>query len=559
VQEVLEHEDFNNACDACGSRDLQVTGWSEVVRINLLPVRPDMFDPAGLARALRGFLGIETGMPSYEFGRSGFDCRVAAGMEAIRPFIGACVVRGLALDEEGLKMLMKMQENLHWALGRDRRRASIGVYDLDTLQPGFEFRPVEPDGVRFVPLFGMPGSQSSAVCREPVTPKEILAAHPKGRAYAYLLAGMSRYPLLVDSAGTVLSMPPIINSDATRVTEKTRNLFVDVTGPDRDAVGRTLCVIAAALADGGGRVETVLVEYADGRACETPDMTPATMKLSPKEACRVLGFELEPDEMAACLGRMRHSAASGKSRTARSRIAVRIPAYRADVMHEYDLIEDVAIGYGFHRVQPRLVPAMTVGRPQKPEELSETCRRALTGLGLLETMTLLLTNPETHFRRLRQEDDGRCPRIENPAGSEQTIVRRHLLSGLLDTFRVNTAAEMPQHIFEVGDCFELDDEAETGTRMRRKAGIGMTGPKAGYAELKSVVEAVAAEFDLEPRFEPVEHPTFIPGRAAFIRARRAGRGFEWGVAGEVHPEVLEQFGLGQPAALAELDLSVLLE
>lgn len=550
VLEVLEHEDFNNRCDACGDKDLAVTGWSEVVRINLLPVRPDTFDAAGLARALRGILGIETGLPEHRFGRSGISCRVSAGMEDVRPHIAGAVVRGLRLDDEGLKALMKLQENLHWALGRDRRRASIGAYDLDTLRPGFEFRPVEPEGVAFVPLLGMPaepGARGGEM--RPATPREILRRHPKGVAYAHLLAGKDRYPLLLDSAGTVLSMPPVINSEPTRVTGKTENLFIDVTGPDRHAVARTICVIAAALADGGARVETVTIEHADGRTEETPDMTPAAMDLDAAEANRVLGLDLAPDEMAGQLARMRHSAA-----VAGGRITVQVPAYRSDVMHQHDLIEDIAIGYGYHRVPPRLVPAMTVGRPQPTEEDSETCRRALTGLGLMETMTLLLTNPQAHFRTLRQPEDGSYPQIENPANADQTMVRQHLLTGLLDTLRVNVAAEMPQRIFELGDCLELDPGAETGTRVRRMVGIGLTGPRAGFADCKTVIEALGAELDLILRFAPAEHPTFIPGRCALVLAERGRARLDWGIMGEVHPEVLQAVGIGQPVALAQLHL-----
>ena len=144
--EVLEQESFNGACEWCGSGALLETGSSEVIRISLLPVRPDMFDAAGLARALRGYLGIETGLPVYRVEPSGFKVTVQPGLESIRPYLVACVVRGLAMDDENVKTVMKMQENLHWALGRNRRRASIGVYDLDTVEPDFGYSAVAPEG-----------------------------------------------------------------------------------------------------------------------------------------------------------------------------------------------------------------------------------------------------------------------------------------------------------------------------------------------------------------------------------------------------------------------------
>jgi len=572
--EVLEHEDFNNICDACGSKDISATGSSDVVRIKLEPVRPDVFDVCGLARALRGKLEIETGLPKYKFADSGYAVRVHAEMERIRPFIACCVARGVTLDDELVKVLMKMQENLHWALGRDRRKASIGVYDLDTVKPDFEFRPVEPEGARFVPLFGMPtaggterqrdkGIECQSLALDPliprsldpsrVTPKEILERHPKGTAYAHLLAGMKQYPLLVDAAGKVLSMPPIINSDDTRVTEKSKNLFVDVTGPDKTAVTKALCIVAASLADLGAKVETVRISYPNNRVEMTPDMTPARSSVEPANVRRVLGFELAAEEICRCLERMRHDA-----RVAAGRVEVDVAAFRSDIMHEYDIIEDVGIGFGYENMKPRLVSNMTVAKPQPVEERSDICRRALTGLGFMETMTLLLTSADEHLKKLGMDDDGQYVQLQNPASIEQAIIRRHLLSGMLATFKVNTAAEMPQSIFEIGDCFTLDSGTVTGVRADRKVGVGITGPKAGFSDIKAAVEALAFELGLELEYEaPDGQPwPFIEGRAALVTKRDKVTGPESkiGVVGEVHPTVLEVFGLSQPTALAELRL-----
>jgi phenylalanyl-tRNA synthetase beta chain len=545
VTDVLERESFNGECEWCGSKALIETGTSEVIRISLLPVRPDMFDAAGLARALRGYLGIETGLPEYRLEPSGFTCRVQRGLEDIRPYIVACVVRGLMMDDETVKILMKMQENLHWALGRNRRRASIGVYDLDTIGPDFEYSAVAPDGVRFVPLFGMPEGAVEA------TPKEILEKHPKGADYKHLLEKFDKYPLLCDAGGRVLSMPPIINSQETRVTQKTRNLFVDVTGPDRNAIEKTIAVIACGLADIGAKVETVQVDYPDGRREVTPNLEPETRTLDPKSAERLIGVKV-PD-IASLLERMRYGTG-----TRDGRLSVQIPAYRADIMHDYDIFEDVAIGYGYHNVAPRLVPSMTVGSHQPIEELSTTVRRVMTGLGFLEIMTPALTDVAEHYEKLGLPVPEHYVRLENPISVEQTMAREQLITGLLSTLRANTTREMPQAVFEAGDCFAVDASAETGVSTRRKLAAAVTGPKAGYTDAKQAIDALARELGCDLRFEPLANPTFIPGRCARVAASVAGREAFWGMLGEVHPAVLESFGVNQPTALLEVDLSVLL-
>ncbi len=544
ITEALEHEDFNNLCGGCGSGDIVEIGSSDVVRIDLLPVRPDLLGAAGLARALRGYLGIETGLPRFELASSGYTVEVKKGMEDIRPFIVGAVVRGLELDDEGLRVLMKMQENLHWALGRDRRRASIGVYDLATVKPGFVFRPVKPDGMKFVPLFGLPDDPKAEL-----TPKQVLEKHPKGVAYAHLLAGMKAYPLLVDSGNKVLSMPPIINSDDTRVTTGTTDVFIDVTGPDRNAIARSLNVIVTALADMGGKAETVEVKYSDGTTETTPDLAPARTELDPAEARRVLGLELDAAKTAELLEKMRYGAEPRGNR-----VAVEIPAYRSDILHEQDIIEDVAIGYGYPDIAPKLVATMTVSRALPVEELSESVRRVMTGFGLFEVMTDILVSEKEQFELMRLEEQPRVV-LENPISVEQTMLRVSLVPGLLSTFRANSTREMPQRIFECQDVYRLDPEAETGVRTRRRVAVGLTGPRVGFADVRALASSLAREMNAEVEFTAAKHESFIAGRCARIVSQQT----EIGVLGEVHPEVLEGFGLGQPVAVLEFELNLFIK
>lgn len=549
LTEVLEHEPFNGSCANCSGTGLVPQGCVEVVRINLLPARPDLFDIYGLARALRGFLGIETGLVNYSFQSSGYTCRVEPSLQEIRPWIACCVARHIVLDGDTLRGLMKLQENLHWALGRDRRRASIGVYDLDTLQPDFLYCSVLPDEVEFTPL-----SATS-----PMSPRRILELHPKGITYAHLLSGVNRYPLLRDSSGRVLSMPPIINSNETRVTTQTRNLFVDVTGPDRTAVHKTLAVLASTLHDAGAEVQTVLISYPDHQET-TPDMAPTKMKVSVVSASRLLGVELNSAAVPEILRRVRFGVPSDHSTQL---LEVLVPAYRCDIMHECDLIEEIGVGYGFHRIAGQAYTtqrlAFTVGKPLPKEEFAEVCRTVLTGLGFLETMSLMLVNPQSHFVRLRQHKYPDRPRIQNPVSSEQTELRAHLLSGLLETLGLNSDARMPQYIFEIGDCFELDPIAETGVRTSQKLAIAMTGPSVSFASCRSVLEALALELGLVLQLAPVENPLFISGRGATILATPDSNphaAIQWGIAGELHPEIIASFGVKLPVAIAEVSLEL---
>ncbi len=549
IAEISPHEELPKECAACGVDSLRIqTGESEVVRIELLPDRPDLFDVGGLSRAVRSYLGYEVGLPTYEVSPSGYSVRVDEQLSAesnYRPYIACAVVRNLKLDSELVRVLMKLQENLHWALGRDRRKASIGVYDLSKVNPGFDYRAVDRDGVRFIPLGGLPGSPLKKV-----TPEEILSLHPKGTAYRGLLEGFEKYPLLVDSEGEVLSMPPIINSENTRVSEETKDLFIDVTGPDKGSVEKTLNVLVCSLAELGGAIESVKVDYPVG-AEVTPDLGPKSMRLNPSDVSELIGVEISPEDAFALLKRMGHEASLDEGF-----LEVRVPAYRTDIMHKIDLIEDVAIAYGYHNIEPSLVPTLTVGEEEELQRLSSIVIRAMAGMGFFEVMSLMLTNPHAHYSTLNMEEARDCVKVENPASAEQSIVRTHLLSGLLETFRLSRTQKMPQRIFEVGDACVLDEAAETGARDVRKVAGGVMDPKTGFAEMKSVLESLTKELGLTANLEAADHPLFIGGRCALVTGGRGDpEARRLGIMGEVHPQVLDNFEIVQPVSIFELDLS----
>lgn len=563
------------ACSHCGADfraapdKLGGLGTGRVLRLNMLAVRPDLFDPGGMARYLRGHLGLQTGLPEYTLSAPRRRVQVDPALaepSSFRPYIACAVVHNVKLDNNTIKVVMNLQEDLHWALGRDRKLASIGVYDLDTLQGDvFHYDAVDPDGPRFVPLGFAPGDPGARM-----TPREILQRHKTGQAYAHLLTPLSKYPLLRDGVGTVLSMPPIINSEATRVTLQTRNFFIDVTGLSQRAVDRALNIIVTSLLEilPGIEVEGVVIEPGGPRAEGpggrgsvrlTPDLTPAEMTLSVRDAAETIGVDLNAGQLAELLEAMGH----GVEETGHAdHLKVLVPAYRHDVMHPVDLIEDAAVAYGYENLTPALVPTFTIGAPRTIEEQSAVARRILTGLGFHQVMTLVLSN-EAAFDKWRLPAGTpaadalrrRAVQIANPISTEQTICRVSLLPGLLDTLAINKQYELPQQIFEVGDCCFVDPAAETGAREERYAAAALIGTHVGYADIRAVVDAFVHELAATITVAAVEHPSFIAGRAA----RLVGAAGDWlGTMGEVHPAVIENYGLRHPVVVFELSLARLL-
>lgn len=432
VEERTPTEESSARCDRCDAdhradpTSIEDLPEIEVVRMELLAVRPDMFDPGGLARALRGYLDIETGMAAYAVGDVAAMVRVDPSVrdrKSLRPYIACAVVENAVLDEDAVKILMKLQENLHWALGRNRKLASIGVYDFDTFDAELEYTTEDPDRFAFIPLGASDG--------RPVTLREILTSHPKGRAYRHLFEGSTRYPILRDRKGHVLSMPPIINSDATKVHTGTKRLFIDVTGMGARIVGRTLNIVVTSLLENlpGASLRKVEIEGGTdpgnpakslASVATTPDLHPERATLRTEAASRLIGIPLDTGRAVELLRRMRHDARALDGGT----IEVLVPAYRNDILHERDLIEDVAIAHGYHRIAPSLLPARTVGRALRSEDLTSSLREAVCGLGFFEVMTLVLTNDEDHDLALGIDSAELAVRIANPISSEQTRLRR---------------------------------------------------------------------------------------------------------------------------------------
>jgi phenylalanyl-tRNA synthetase beta chain len=275
--------------------------------------------------------------------------------------------------------------------------------------------------------------------------------------------------------------------------------------------------------------------------------------LDPSETARLLGLDLGSDDIVHHLSRMGH----GVDTRPDGKLQVHVPAYRKDVMHPVDLMEDVAIAFGYRNVPLQLVPSMTVAVELPAEAHKQVARRAMLGLGFMETITLTLSSLEADFDALRVPRDDTPVVIDNPISVDQTIVRTTLIPGLLETFGINANYELPQHIFEVGNISRVDPDAETGARDIPLVAAGAIGPKIDYAAIRSSCEALLREYGWRLEVEADDSPLFITGRGAVVVASRAGERRTVGRMGELHPEVLENHKIVHPASVFEVDLEKL--
>ena len=532
--------DKNELIDLLPMIGSDIEGYDdEEVKVEFFPNRPDYLSVEGVARALKGFLKIEEGLPEYPLEPSGTSITIDPELRNIRPYTACCLVRDIHLTEDKLRQVMDFQEDLHWVLGRDRKKVAIGIHNLDVLKGPFRYLAADPDETSFVPL----------EMEEEMTLREILTEHKKGRSYARLIDQHNRYPLIMDSEDNILSMPPIINGELTKLTVDTENLFVDVTGTDRQAVERTLNIIATSFAEDGARIQTMENIYQDGTFIR-PDLTPKERQVSVKNAEKIIGIPLTSAIVVEALKKVRLDAEAIDE----DKVKVLIPPYRVDILHEVDLIENVAIGYCFRKIQPEIPQVATVAREDPYHDFDQSIREIMNGLGFAEVMSLMLTNEENHYQKMRLPETERVE-VAQPISQDRTMIRQSLLNGLLEFLEDNKHEELPQKIFEIGETVFLDSEKETGTVGVKKLAGMLTHSQANFTEIKSITDTLISNLGLEITIEDLEHPSFIQGRCAQLKAMKTGTSevLVEGFFGEINPEVITNFELEYPVVALEVE------
>ena len=515
------------------------------VKVEYNPNRPDYSSPEGIARALKGYYEIELGIPSFEITPGEIELYVDPIVKKVRPYIVCGVVRNIDLDEDEVATLMNIQEHLHWAVGRDRKKVAIGVHDLDKIKPPYRYTAVKPDSVSFIPLHGD---------GYPMNLEEILLIHEKGIEYAHILEGKEVYPIIFDSNDEVLSFPPVINGIITTVTDETKNLFLDLTGTDFKAVNLALNILATTLADMGAKIESVKVNYKDGEKIITPNLTPEKWEIDINYLNEYIGLSLSSKEVIKCFNKIRFDA---KQSNKKGYLDVWVPAYRGDIIHIVDFTEEFAIGYGYEKL-PLTIREGCIGEYHPIQSFSNKIRTIMIGAGYLEVLNFILSNSERQYNYMRQEYiEKDHVQILNPVSKEYNTTRTTILPKLMETLLYNRSEEKPLRIFEVGDIILLDSSEETGTKREVNVSAVSYHEFADFTEIKSTLDFIMTSLGFIKEYEvkPSENPSYINGRYGDIYLK----GIKIGEIGEIHPEVLLNFKLEFPVAALELNLQKIIK
>ncbi|MFP4643778.1 MAG: phenylalanine--tRNA ligase subunit beta [Spirochaetales bacterium] len=528
--------------------------------------RPDLWSTAGLGRQLRIYRGGQK--PSYDFfstPESPADTgnrviTVDADLAARRPFIVGFIANGKEIDDATLADMIQTQEKLCWNFGQKRKAVAMGIYRSDLIRFPVRYQSADPDSTRFVPL-GEHATEQSL--------REIIANHPKGEEFGHIVSGFDRMPFLSDASGEPLSFPPVINSARLGAVETgDSQVFVEMTGTDHRILMLSASIVACDLSDAGFEILPVRTEYPYdtpfGRSVVSPLYFQVPVEVDVSFVSRWLGVEFTAQEALQALARMGVRAeVSGTEASEPGSVLVHPPEYRNDFLHPVDIAEDIMIGRGMHRFEPEALKDFTVGRLTAVEELSREVKSLLVGLGYQEFVFNYLGSKRDYRERMLARpldsdepiDTGDMVRVENPMSENFEFIRPSVLPSLLSVESGSANAVYPHKSFEIGKVASRDDSDVTGTRTDDMLGLLASDADVTFNTIRDQLHVLLYFLNVDYELAESDDQRFLPGRRAEVMA--GGRSL--GVIGEVHPQVLENWGVEMPCAACEIDVRMLME
>ena len=548
--------------------DMSQSADERVIKIELNDTnRPDLWSTGGVSRQLRLHEGAKRSDYSKFLSRKGdikdFGDRIITvdkDLKDIRPYMVSFVISGKAIDDPMLKDIIQTQEKLCWNFGRKRKSISMGVYRMSQIKWPCHYKAVDPDKTSFVPL----------QCEQPMTCRQILTEHPKGKDFGWILEGFKKFPLLTDDKDEVLSMAPIINSatlGAVQVGDK--DLMVELTGTEMENLVLAANIVACDFYDAGYEILPVKVVHPYdtglGKEIVVPFYFQQPTKATLAAINKKLGCDLTKKEVLDALLRMDNDVTAKdipvtdatkkycKANNSDVEFVLNPPPYRNDFLHEVDIIEDVMIGVGLDNFKPQRPNDFTVGKLSDVTIFSRKAKEIMVGLGYQEMIFNYLGSKRDYIDRMNVSADN-VIEISNPMSENYQFVRPSIISSLLRAESAAGQAVFPHKIFEIGKVAFLDPKENTGTKTIQSLGFMTAVNNANFNDLASEVSSLLYLLDHKYDVKEVSDPRFIPGRQAAIMVN----GKQVGVFGEVHPQVLENWSITVPCVAGEINIEDLM-
>ena len=580
IGQSFTDEEFENLCFEFGIELDDVTSEQEIMKneqkkedknlstetlykIEVAANRYDLLCLEGLALALRVYLSKQK-MPEIKplniLPEEERQLIVYDSVNDVRP-IGLCaILRDINFTDEMLKSFMDLQDKLHNNICRGRKLVSMGTHDLDKVKGPFSYRALSPEKIHFVPL-----NREEEVNGDGLM--SLLKDDPKLGKYLYLLEGKEKYPVMMDSNGVIMSLPPIINSQHTKMTLNTHNVLLDITGIDLtkcEIVLNTLIAMFSVYCKNPFTVEEIkVINQKTGEGKIYPDLTPRKFQVDINYLKTITGiYDILPEKITKLLEKMELSAKILNP----NEIEVLVPITRSDILHPCDIAEDLAISYGYNNIKKELTTTKTHGVQQPYNKLADLFRDEMAMGGYVEFLTMALLSHKDMFTNLLSEKrDDKTVQILYSKSKEFEYIRSSLIPGILKSIEGNKANQLPFKIFEISDVVEINQETEVGAVNRRKLCFAYTNTVSAMEIVQGMVDLLMKKIGLGFNSKNVEKKYYIKKseNKIFFEDRQAEiyilNDIKVGIYGIVHPKVIKNFGIKNPVTLCEIDLQLIMD
>ncbi len=510
----------------------EIEEWEgDIITVEVTPDRPDLFSTEGVARAL-----LASGGELQEYFTQESQHTLDVETVDARPYIACAEIQNLQLTTPIIKSLMQLQETLHATFGRQRETMAIGLHDASALRWPLTYTAVEPANATMQPL----------EMDETLALSDIVAKHQKGKDYGHLVKQYSNYPVIIDADNHIVSFPPIINSAQTEVTLNTTDICIDVTGTDSTSVHTALNILVTACADRGGTIRQVTCHSLDGHYM-TPDLSRVTIPTNISYINSILGTHLTAQHIQTALRQMNYT-----SQNTNNIINASPPPYRSDILHPIDVIEDCVMAYGLNTFACTVPHIATLGKEAPIEQFSTTIRDIWSGFGYQEISTPLLSNAKELYNNMNRPKSN-ILRISNPVSDTYTHLRDMLLPQLLSFLSQNTHVTYPQKVYECADIVTHRTQAAEKSLTKRHVAGCYIAHQGDVNTVKGELQGFYTALGRQPQFVTKNTPYYIDGRGAELKIKDT----IIGEFGEIHPQVLQRYGLTLPCIGFELDIHTL--
>ena len=497
--------------------------------------RPDLWSPEGMKREIKGVLGEEQGIPSYEVKDSGYKVIVDPKLSSTRPYIACAIAQNITLSDYYIKQIMQLSEKIDYSYGRKRKRSSIGFYNLSMIKSPVEYKVIE-ETHEFVPLEHT----------EKMTLDRILEEHEKGKEFGHIVKGYGHYPILLSADGMTLSLPPVINSnDVGKITEDTTDSLIEVTGTNFETVNVVLNILCQVMAEHGAEIYSVEIDYPSeiyDKSITTPLLQKEEITFDLNVINKYLGTNITIEEAKKLISNKRFDCVS----VVDSNITVSIPPYRKDILHWVDIAEELAIALDYNKIGPTKWKVLTTGGLLPETESENLVRDILVGSGGIEVLTNALTDPEILTTNVNIEEDD-FVKIENPVTASYSVMRNRIFPLLVNVLSKNTHESYPQIIFEVG---EINNISKDKVITQSNAAFFYADAEASFEEVHKRLHHLMNLLRIDYKLETIKHSSFTEGRCGKIIVDKK----ECGIIGEIHPSVLEKNQIWVPVVGFEIEL-----